>query len=287
MERREKWLKNMKFIFCVLISIIFIFPNSTNAENITNNNGVVMTEEEYNDFLKVYSNEYIMLMSEEKYNELKNLDFDNITKSTKYVESVYNPNLHLTTEREVTKAEYDNFNPVMPLLDDGGASAESTMKIISLAVIGGTTWNNAIFTAAWKGIPSTRSFDVIGFYGFGLDFGEGTQQGNQIYELNGTYSAIDYAWNGTNIKKFDNGFGISMNIVNSDITDLQLLVECYVTPTVTHPTIYASYQHAVQTLSLADSQNYTLGGSGLGSVFIFPYSISQKYDGMSGVSVSY
>lgn len=280
-------VKNMKFIFCVLISIIFIFPNSTNAENITNNKGVVMTEEEYNDFLKVYSNEYIMQMSETKYNKIKDLDFDNITTSTKYVETIYNQSLQLTTEREVTKEEYDNYNPVMPLLDDGGASAESTMKRLSLTVIGGTTWNFVTFDATWKGIPSTRSFDVIGFYGYGLEFGEGTQEGNQIYELNGTYSSIDYAWNGTNIKKHDNGFGISMNIVNSDITDLQLIAECYVTPTVTHPSIYASYQHAVQTLSLADSQNYTLGGAGLGGVFIFPYSISQKYDGMGGVSVHY
>lgn len=280
-------VKNMKFIFCVLISIIFIFPNVTNAENITNNNGVVMTEEEYNDFLKIYSSEYIMHMSEEKYNKIKDLNFDDVTTTTKYIETIYNQSLQLTTEREVTKEEYDNYNPVMPLLDDGGASAESTMKSISLFVVGGTTWSNAVFTVAWKGIPSTRSFDVIGLRGYGFEFGEGTQEGNQIYELNGSYEAIDYAWNGTNIRKFDNGFGISMNIVNSDITDLQLIAECYITPTIEHPTIYASYQHAVQTLSLADSQNYTLGGAGLGSVFVFPYSISQKYDGMTGVSVSY
>ena len=105
--------------------------------------------------------------------------------------------------------------------------------------------------------------------------------------LNGTYTTIDYSWNGTNIKKFDNGFGISMNIVNSDITSLQLLLDCDVSPTITSPDITASYQHAQQDLSLANSQNYTLGGAGLGGVFVFPYSIAQKYDGMSGVTVSY
>ena len=106
-------------------------------------------------------------------------------------------------------------------------------------------------------------------------------------QINGEYTIIDYTWNGTNIKKHDNGFGISMNIVNSDITHLQATVECDVKPTVTHPTVYTSYQHAVASVTLAQSQNYTLGGSGLGSVFVFPYSIAQKYDGMSGISISY
>lgn len=277
----------MKFIFLVLISIIFIFPNVVNAESITNINGIVISEQEYNDFLKLYSSDYIMNMSLEKYNKLKTLNFDDITTSTKYIETTYNQNLRLTTEREVTEEEYNNYNPVMPLLDDGAASYETTMKKLVLSIVGGTTWNYAVVAATWKAIPSTRSYDLIGFYGYGFEFGTGTQAGNQIYTLDGNYTVIDYAWNGTNIQRHTNGFGISMNIVNSDITYLQLIAECDVKATITHPTLYASYQHAQQSLSLADSQNYTLGGSGLGSVFVFPYSIAQKYDAMSGVHVGY
>lgn len=280
-------MKNVKFMFFVLISTLFIFPITINAESITNNNGVVISEQEYNDFLKIYDSEYIMNMSETKYNKLKELDFNDITTTSKYIETVYNPNLQLSTEKEITKDEFDNYNPVMPLLDDGATYYESTAKRISMNIIGGSTWNYVTVALTWKGIPSTRSFDVIGVRGYGLEFAEGSQAGEQIYTLDGNYTVIDYAWNGTNIQKHDNGFGISMNIVNSDITYLQATVECDVKATITHPTVYASYQHAVDSVTLAQSQNYTLGGSGLGSVFVFPYSISQKYDGMTGVSVSY
>lgn len=286
-KESKKGLKNLKFMLFALISILLIIPNAVSAESITNNNGIIISEQEYNDFLKIYSEDYIMNMSESKYNKLKTLNFDDITTSTKYIETTYNPSLQLTTEREVTEEEYNNYNPVMPLLDDGAASFESTMKKLVMSIVGGSTWNYATVVATWKAIPSTRSFDVIGFYGFGFEFSNGTQGGEQIYTLDGNYTSIDYAWNGTNIKRHDNGFGISMNIVNSDITYLQLIADCDVKATVTHPTLYASYQHAQQSLSLADSQNYTLGGSGLGNVFIFPYSISQKYDAMTGVNVGY
>jgi len=276
-----------KYIIFALLSFIFILPHIARAESITNNNGIVISEEEYNDFLQVYDHNYIMHMSETKYNKLKTLDFDNLTKETKYIETVFNPSLQLTTEREITKEEYDNFNPVMPLLDDAGVSTETNAKILDMTIIGGTTWNWVTTGVSWKYIPVARSYDVVGFYGVGFDFGEGTQSGEQIYTLDGNYTTIDYAWNGTNIKKFSNGFGISMNIVNSDITTLQLLVECDVSPNMTSPSIYTSYQHAISDVTLAQSQNYTLGSTGLGGVFVFPYSISQKYDGMSGVHVDY
>lgn len=286
-KENKKGLKKFPFMFLAVMSIFLIIPNVVNADVIINNNGVNITEEEYNDFLKVYTNEYIMNMSEEKYNKLKTLDFDDITTSTKYIETIYNPNLQITTERELTEEEFNNYSAVSPLLDDGVASYESTLKKLVLSIIGGTTWNWATVAATWKAIPSTRSYDVIGFYGYGFDFSNGTQYGEQVYTLNGNYTTISYAWNGTNIKRHDNGFGISMNIVNSDITYLQLIAECDVKATITHPTLYASYQHAQKSLSLTDSQNYTLGGSGLGNVFIFPYSISQKYDAMTGVYVEY
>lgn len=280
-------MKNFNFVIVALVSILFIFPNVVNAETIINNNGIIINETDYNNFLKVYDHEYIMHMSEEKYNKLKTLNFDDISEETKYIETTYNSSLHLTTSREVTEEEYNDFDDVTPLLDDGSAAFESTMKQISLRIIGGTTWNWAITTATWKAIPSTRSYDVIGYYGFGFEFGDGTQEGQQIYILNDNYTTIDYAWNGTNIKRHDNGFGISMNLVNSDISFLQLMVECDVKATVEHPTLYTSYQHTRKNVSLADSQNYTLGGAGLGSVFIFPYSIAEKYDAMPGVHIGY
>ena len=180
-------MKNVKFIFFVLISIIFIFPTLTSAESITNNNGIVITEEEYNNFLKIYSSDYIMHMTEEKYNQLKEFDFNNIVTETKYVEVMYNQSLNLTTEKEITEEEYNNHNSVMRSID-GAASHETQAKKIVLSVVGGTTWNHVTFIATWKGIPSNRSYDVIGIRGFGLEFRDGSQVGDQIYIQDGNYT---------------------------------------------------------------------------------------------------
>lgn len=288
-------MKDLKLVFYLLISILII-PTMTLAKPIINYNGIEISEEDYERFLLVYPHEYIMTMDQTKYEKLLNLDFDNIEVITKYIATTYNPSLNLTTERELSKAEYDNFVPSglsstnngKPVrLNDGSTSYETTAKKISLLLIGGSQYNNVVLTATWKVLPNTRSFDVIGFRGFGFDFRNGSQSGDQIYTLNGVYHDITYSWNGTNINKQSNGYGISMNIVNSNITALQLITECDIEPTIEHPAIYASYQHAVSNLTLAQSQNYTLGIAGLGYVFVYPYNISQKYDGMSGLSITY
>ena len=279
-------MKKQIVLLVVLVGVITIFPKITNAESITNINGIVISEEEYNNFIQIHTHEYIMTMSEEKYEKLKTLDYSNIEKEVKYIETTYNPSLMLTTERELTKAEYDNFGK-NSRLSDNSTYTETTAKEMVFVLMGGTTWNYITVTVGWKYIPATRSFDVIGFRGYGFDFREGSQEGEQIYILDDTYTVINYAWNGTNIQKKDNGFGISMNIVNSNITDLQLTAECDISPTITHPEIFTSYQHAIASVSLAQSQSYNLGGAGLGEVFEFPYSVSQKYDGMSGLRFTY
>jgi len=276
-------------MFFALVGVITIFPILTFAESITNINGIVISEEEYNNFLKVHSHEYIMTMNDDKYQKLKSLDYSNVVTETKYIETTYNPSLNLITEQELTEEEYENYNTWTTYgLSDGGLSRESTAKRLVMAVLGGTTWNYVSLTATWKYVPTVRSYDVIGFRGYGLEFRDGSQIGNQIYAVDGEYTMIDYDWNIANTKRFDNGFGISMNIVNNtDIEFLQLIAECDVKMLESYPSLSGSYQHAVSSVSLANSQNYTLGGAGLGTVFVFPYSISQKYDGMSGLLMNF
>ena len=285
-------MKNIKLVLSLLICIISSIPVMASAATIINNNGIEISEEEYANFSKIYSHEYIMTMDENKHDKLLKLDYDNlkIDSVTKYIETTYNPRLGLTTEKELTEEEYENFdasNGRSRYIGTGTAYYETTAKKLSLLLVGGNTYNYVILTATWKVIPTTRSFDVIGFRGYGFDFRNGSQSGDQIYVSGGVYNDITYSWNGTNINNQNNGFGISMNIVNSNITALQLIAECDVEATIDHPELFASYQHAINNLTLAQSQNYTLGGSGLGGVFVYPYNISQKYDGMSGLILTY
>ena len=49
--------------------------------------------------------------------------------------------------------------------------------------------------------------------------------------------------------------------------------------------IFASYQHAMQNVSLATSQLYTFSLGGYGNVFAFYGNAYGKYDGMAGVDI--
>ncbi len=267
--------------------MVVISPIVTNAKSFVNNNGIIISEEEYQNFLKMYSPEYIMVMNQEEYKKAQSIDYNNVETETKYIASTYNQHLNLTTEKEITEAEYNNYSESLISPNADSASHETQVKKITLGVMRSTPYSAVQFTATWKGIPANRSFDVIGLRGDGFGFRNGSQVGKQIYTLNGKYEMIDYAWNGTNIKRFDNGYGISMNIVNSNITTLQLTLGCDIIDEATYPAIYGSYQHAQKNLSLADSQNYTLEYGGIGNVFMFPYSIAQKYDNMSGIGIQY
>ncbi len=279
-------MKNWKVIM-VLLLVLLIMPTLTKAESIINNNGVEIDVEDYNQFLNVYSEEYLMMMTEEKYSELKLLDFNNIKKQTEYVETTYNPHLNLTTEKIITEDAYNTYSSSAANIYSATQNYSTTSKKIEITLISGSTWHHVVTASTWKVIPKIRSFDVIGMRGYGFEFRDGSQVGEQIYVEDGTYNTISYAWNGTNIKRFDNGFGISMNIVNNDIEALQVWIECDVKATSQYPEIYGSYQHATGTLSLTKSQNYTLGSEGLGRVFVYPYSITSVYDGMSGVYLEY
>lgn len=78
----------------------------------------------------------------------------------------------------------------------------------------------------------------------------------------------------------NSGFGVSLLLSGSNIKVTQ-------TFTVKNGgTVYASYQHAKKSISLANSKKYTISSSGYGKVFLFTGTASSTYDQMNGVSIS-
>lgn len=281
--------------FASLLSVALV-PSLVSA--MTNQNGVVVTDEEVKEFSKVYSPEYIYTMTQDDYDRISQYDFDNIRQVEKYVMSTYNSATDTTTEVLISEEDYNNFVPMVSMngeaenelngVYDDTTLTETQVKKLTLSymTVGGN-YDSVSLTLVWKYIPQYRSFDVIGVRGEGFTFRNGSQTGRQIYKIKSTgeFDYVRYAWNGTNIKKFNDGFGISMNIVNTDILQLSISLDCDVVPTKEYPMLFGSYQHVQHNITLAQSQNYTLGGAGLGGVFVYPYSISQYFDGMAGASI--
>lgn len=283
----------IRFVIAAFLIIIFVPFGFVKAQNIsddisyiTNQNGVRISMTDYNLLTNIYSNAYIQTMTSEGYENFKakNININNLVKSEKYYKTVIDHLNNVVTNTEVTENEYNNYNPNIQTLSVSNF-VETQYKKLSLTLSDNHNGYGDIFVGLlWKMIPSTRAFDVIAVRYVGMTDVDGTQYGRQIWGTNGNYSYVEYGWNGTNINRQDNGFGISMNITNdSTINYLENYIGSAVQFTGNFQWAGASYQHATSNTTLAQSKSYTLAENGKNGVILFTGNIGEKYDNMPGV----
>ena len=283
----------IRFVIAAFLIILFVPFGFVKAQNIsddisyiTNQNGVRISMTDYNLLTNIYSDAYIQTMTNEDYENFKakNININNLVKSEKYYKTVIDHLNNVVTNTEVTENEFNNYNPNVQTLSVSNF-VETQYKKLSLTLSDNHNGYGDIFVGLlWKMIPSTRSFDVIAVRYVGMTDVDGTQIGRQIWGTNGNYTYVNYRWNGTNINRQDNGFGISMNITNdSTINYLENYIESAVEFTGNFQWAGASYQHATSNTTLAQSKSYTLAENGKNGVILFTGNIGEKYDNMPGV----
>ena len=283
----------IRFVIAAFLIIIFVPFGFVKAQNIsdnisyiTNQNGVRISMIDYNLLTNIYSDAYIQTMTSEGYENFKakNININNLVKSEKYYKTVIDHLNNVVTNTEVTENEFNNYNPNIQTLSVSNF-VETQYKKLSLTLSDNENGYGDIFVGLlWKMIPSTRAFDVIAVRYVGMSDVDGTQWGRQIWGTNGNYSYVEYGWNGTNINRQDNGFGISMNITNdSTINYLENYIESAVKFNGNFQWAGASYQHATSNTTLAQSKSYTLAEDGKNGVILFTGNIGSKYDNMPGV----
>ena len=283
----------IRFVIAVFLIILFVpfgFVKAQNISNdisyITNQNGVRISNTDYNLLTNIYSDAYIQTMTSEDYENFKakNININNLVKSEKYYKTVIDHLNNVVTNTEVTENEFNNYNPNIQTLSVSNF-VETQYKKLSLTLSDNENGYGDIFVGLlWKMIPSTRAFDVIAVRYVGMSDVDGTQWGKQIWGTNGNYTYVNYGWNGTNINRQDNGFGISMNITNdSTINYLENYIESAVKFNGNFQWAGASYQHATSNTTLAQSKSYTLAENGKNGVILFTGNIGEKYDNMPGV----
>ena len=283
----------IRFVIAAFLIILFVPFGFVKAQNIsddisyiTNQNGVRISMTDYNLLTNIYSDAYIQTMTNEDYENFKakNININNLVKSEKYYKTEIDHLNNVVTNTEVTENEFNNYNPNVQTLSVSNF-VETQYKKLSLTLSDNHDGYGDIFVGLlWKMIPSTRSFDVIAVRYVGMTDVDGTQWGRQIWGTNGNYSYVEYGWNGTNINRQDNGFGISMNITNdSTINYLENYIGSAVEFTGNFQWAGASYQHATSNTTLAQSKSYTLAENGKNGVILFTGNIGEKYDNMPGV----
>ena len=281
----------IRFVIAAFLIILFVPFGFVKAQNIsdnisyiTNQNGVRISMTDYNLLTNIYSDAYIQTMTNEDYENFKakKININNLVKSEKYYKTVIDHLNNVVTNTEVTENEFNNYNIQTLSVSN---FVETQYKKLSLTLSDNENGYGDIFVGLlWKMIPSTRAFDVIAVRYVGMTDIDGTQWGRQIWGTNGNYSYVDYGWNGTNINRQDNGFGISMNITNdSTINYLENYIESAVQFTGNFQWAGASYQHATSNTTLAQSKSYTLAENGKNGVILFTGNIGEKYDNMPGV----
>ena len=283
----------IRFVIAAFLIILFVPFGFVKAQNIfdnisyiTNQNGVRISMTDYNLLTNIYSDAYIQTMTSKDYENFKakNININNLVKSEKYYKTEIDHLNNVVTNTEVTENEFNNYNPNIQTLSVSNF-VETQYKKLSLTLSDNHNGYGDIFVGLlWKMIPSTRSFDVIAVRYVGMTDVDGTQYGRQIWGTNGNYTYVNYGWNGTNINRQDNGFGISMNITNdSTINYLENYIESAVEFTGNFQWAGASYQHATSNTTLAQSKSYTLAEDGKNGVILFTGNIGSKYDNMPGV----
>lgn len=131
-------------------------------------------------------------------------------------------------------------------------------------------------TAGWSVVPNVHSFDVIAVRLSGCTL-NGNFSFKQTYISSGN---LYYVYNGTN-KTFSNGFGSSALLQYGTNNEYSLTFKVSGSGTV-----YGTYQHAAQSVTLNDSLNYIIGAHGYGNVIVFGNSIALRYDQMNGVDLA-
>lgn len=128
-------------------------------------------------------------------------------------------------------------------------------------------------TLEWINMPKIRSYDVLGarFEGTSL-----LNEPTTTLFLDGVKKNITMY----TVKK-SNGFGVSFKLPTGG-SSLSITQRFEVS---IGGTVYASYQHANKTSTLAKSKDYNISQYGYGGVFLFSTSSSSYYDGMGGVYI--
>lgn len=172
---------------------------------------------------------------------------------------------------EISKEEYDSVDLVSVL----SGSVETEYKKMYINSSG----NSVILNIEWKKTPKYKSYDVIALMSNDVSFNTNTIFGEQKAILSNGNSLVNYNKTTQNTKLFNNGIGISMNLVNDAIYYNLTLSVSYNG----NGRIYGNYRHAQNNVTLSESQNYYLSN---GNIVFNNSSINNKYDSINPVWVN-
>lgn len=193
----------------------------------------------------------------------------NAATSEKYYKTIYENGVY--SSFEISEDEFNSVDDIELL----SASVETEYKKMSLS----NTGTSINLSVTWKKTPKYKSYDVIAIMSNDVTFYVNSLVGLQTATVGGSKEFAHYNYNSQNVKIFDKGIGISMNLIN-DATYyvLDMTIRYYGSGLV-----YGNYRHAQSNVTLAQSQDYYLSN---GNIVFNNSSISNKYDSINPVGIN-
>lgn len=253
--------KKTLLVYAVISLFVFVLGvGSASASEYVNFYGITITNEEYNTLLNLgFNEEEIYYMTEDVYNENKDLDATLLLQNEKYYKTLYTYLDGETSSVEVTKNEYDNQTSVVPR----GTVETTYKKMVSTLSRNGSYFRYKV-SLSWKNIPSTRSYDIIG-----VGFDDPVYIYSPVYF---TYYSCDTSANcGTSTQYYDRkktstGGSVVYKVPNSLISlsaTLYYDVAKDTSSTITRLDMYADYAHATKTITVSNAANHQITHSGI------------------------
>lgn len=257
-------LKNKQiFLYLFIASLTFsICTEGVKADDYENYFGIEMTNTQYNNLLNQgFSEDEIYYMSEETFNNNKDLTASLAAVTSKYYKSIYTDLNGNPQTVEISKSEYDNESS-----NQIRGYVETTYKRMDAYI---TYINNSYYrykvTTGWKNMPSVRSYDIIGlaFEDNDVTFRDSTWFQYNYCISSGTcyvdgtyYDRKQSTYAGSYVYKFPS------NAVSMSAT-MYFDVVKNTTATVTRQAIHGDYAHAIQNVNYDIYHNHTMSISGL------------------------
>lgn len=244
-------MKRSKVIMFLVLDIILLLPN------------VLMAKEQ---------NEPILVNEVTKYYKTT-INYFGQSLSNKSIDN----NLFSSTV-EISENEYESFNNEISFEN---AFIETNYKKLSLAVYKVGNFYRYKSNLLWKKIPKTRSYDI-----FGIDYDDGLTIDGQVKFVKKYCFNTENCHNSYNatIKRFDSAIGVTFELPSGSLnyleSELSFDVKKKTNSTIKSQTVVSDYSHAIKTISLSNSQSYSLNNNG-----IILGNISNYYDNINPVSI--
>lgn len=271
-----------------------------------NSQGVELSQAEYDKLTSAFDKEIVGLMSEETIKQALEDDLEPGMAVSIYqivyekidadgnVDTVTNTIPKKIADKILASSE----NGAMPYVSTPSAEHNTAMKKITMYYTNAgynTTW----FTIKneWKKLPTIRSYDVIAVRPSrdcviaNEDIGKVAFDAHQVHD--GT--DISYSWNGDHVMyksglgNGQGGVGVSMNLSDTAQDSISnMLTVRFTNYNSSILSVFGTYQHAVENVTLKQSKDYTFHAGGLGAVIKYNSdSIANKYDNTEGLHVTW